>query len=63
MKFVPEELRKAAALYEERNRIYGDNYKTFGEAVQPLLAGIQLNTIDDFNRYGVLTQILGKITR
>jgi hypothetical protein len=63
VKFVPEELRKAADLYEQRNKIYGNNYVKFGEAVQPLLAGIQLNTIDDFNRYGVLTQILGKITR
>lgn len=64
MLFVPQELREKAALYEERNVIYGDNYKRFGPIMALLFPnGLTLNTPDDFNRYGVFVQVAAKLTR
>jgi len=60
---VPEMLRDAAKIYEERNKIYGDNYKRFGPALNGLLNGVALSTPDDFNRFGILVQIFSKISR
>lgn len=67
-KFVPEALRKAAAIYEERNKLYGDNYKNFGKLLAALFPdGISIASAQDpvaaGNRLGVLIQILSKITR
>jgi hypothetical protein len=62
-KFVPEALRAAAGIYEERNKLYGSNYKKFGHVVAPMLAGIHVESPDDFNRLGILIQMLSKITR
>lgn len=67
-KFVPEALRSAAAIYEERNKVYGDNYKRFGLVVAALFPdGISIASAEDpvkaGNRLGVLIQILSKITR
>lgn len=64
MSTVPEMLREAAKTYEERNKIYGDNYKHFGEVMQGIFPqGLTVSTVDDWNRLGVLVQIAGKITR
>lgn len=63
MKTVPDMLRDAAAIYEERNKLYGDNYKKFGHIVAPLLANVHLESASDFNRLGILIQMLSKITR
>lgn len=63
MKTVPEMLREGAALYEERNKLYGDNYKKFGPAFIPFLRGIRIETGDDLNRFAILIQVLAKITR
>ncbi len=61
---VPELLQAAAQIYEERNKLYGDNYKHFGNFMQLLFPkGLCLNTVDDFNRFGVFIQIVSKITR
>lgn len=61
---VPEELRKAAAIYEQRNTLYRDNYKKIGRvAVQLFPKGITLMTDEDFNRFGLLWSILIKVTR
>jgi len=60
---VPDMLRSAAKLYEDRNKIYGDNYKRFGPALNGLLNGVALSTSDDFNRFGILVQIFSKISR
>ena len=63
-KFVPQALRSAAAIYEQRNAIYGDNYKLFGLWVSVLFqSGIELRTSEDFNRFGVLVQVLSKLSR
>lgn len=62
--FVPEALRSAADIYEERNKTYGNNYKEFGHWVNELFpSGLSVSTAEDFNRLGVLIQMLSKISR
>jgi hypothetical protein len=57
-------LRKNADLYDQRNSLYGDNYKHFGFIMERLFPdGIKLSTPEDFNRFGVLVQIVSKMTR
>jgi len=64
MRTVPELLRAAAEIYEERNKLYGDNYKRFGKVMEVLFPnGLTLKTTDDFNRFGVFVQIVSKQTR
>lgn len=59
-----EIMEKAAETYRVRNKQYGDNYKTFGRVMVALLPeGLTLRTEDDFNRYGVIIQIVSKLTR
>lgn len=60
---VPALLREAAELYEQRNKLYGDNYKKFGHAFWPFLQNIQLKGPKDLNRLGILVQILAKVSR
>lgn len=67
-KFVPEQLRKAAEIYEQRNKLYGDNYKYFGEVVHSLFPeGISVRAGETkksyYNRIGVLIQIISKLAR
>lgn len=62
--FVTKQLRKAAEIYEERNALYGDNYKHFGEAVVGIFPrGVTLETVDDFNRFSIFMQMIAKATR
>jgi hypothetical protein len=64
MQTVPDLLRKAAGIYEERNKIYGNNYKRFGEIMQCIFPnGLELKNADDFNRIGIFVQIVSKVTR
>ena len=64
MKSVPELLRECAMTYEERNRVYGDNYKKFGHVMQAIFpVGIKLQSAEDHNRFGVFVQCLSKLTR
>lgn len=63
-KSVPDALRGLAALYEGRNALYGDNYKWFGNAMAGLFPdGLHLKTVEDWNRIGVLIQVVAKLTR
>ena len=62
--FVPRTLRGAAEIYEQRNKLYGDNYKRFGIVMAAMFPnGCMLKTADDWNRMGVLIQIMSKQTR
>jgi hypothetical protein len=64
MKTVPEMLRDCAQTYEERNAIYGNNYKLFGHIMQSLFPySVVLKTPEDHNRFGIFVQIVAKITR
>lgn len=57
-------LAKAAETYRERNKLYGNNYHRFGSLCLSLFPnGMTLRTVEDFNRFGVLVQILSKQTR
>ena len=61
---VPELLREAAKIYEERNKIYGDNYKRFGNVMDDVFGrSVQLRNFDDHNRFGILVQMVSKLTR
>lgn len=61
---VPDMLRQSAQTYEERNQLYGDNYKRFGPVMALLFPkGIELMSDDDHNRFGVFVQIVSKLTR
>lgn len=64
MKKVPQFLCDAANIYEERNKLYGDNYKRFGQVMMHLFpSGVSLRTIEDHNRFGVFVQMVSKLTR
>lgn len=64
IKSVPQALRDAAAIYEERNKLYGDNYKRHGQVMAAMFpTGVELHDLHDHNRFGVFTQIVAKLTR
>jgi hypothetical protein len=63
MSYVEDQLKAKAELYAERNKLYGDNYKTFGAIMRLLLGDVALSSDDDFRRFGVLVQVVSKITR
>jgi len=61
---VPEILESASLTYEQRNKIYGDNYKKFGVVMKVMFPnGLKTDNIEDFNRLGVFVQCLSKLTR
>jgi hypothetical protein len=64
VKTVPFMLREAAAVYEERNKLYGDNYKHFGKAMMAIFPnGLTVSTEKEWNKLGVLIQMASKLTR
>jgi hypothetical protein len=61
---VPEILRQCAATYEERNKLYGDNYKKFGHVMKAIFPkGVPIYTPEEFNRFGIFVQCVSKMTR
>jgi hypothetical protein len=63
-KSVPEMLRECADLYEQRNALYGDNYRRFGYFMARLFpAGVRVETPDDWNRIGIFVQVAAKLSR
>jgi hypothetical protein len=62
-KFVPKGLRAAAAIYEERNAMYGDNYKRYGSSILQMFGPVELRTADDYNRFAIFTHIMTRLTR
>jgi len=61
--YVPDQLRTKAELYAIRNTLYKDNYKRFGAAMVEMLGAIELKTPADYNRMGLLVQIVNKVSR
>lgn len=61
--FVPNELMKAAELYQQRNKQYGDSYKRFGPMMQALMKEVTLKTPNDFGRFALLNFIVSKLHR
>jgi hypothetical protein len=64
LKNVPEMLRESAQTYEDRNKLYGDNYKRFGSMMNALFPkGLTITTPESWNQIGILVQIVSKISR
>jgi hypothetical protein len=62
--WVAKRLREAGDLYNERHKVYGDNYKQFGSIMMALFPnGIELTTCADWNRLGILVQCISKASR
>lgn len=61
---VPEVLRSAAKTYEERNAVYGDNWRKVGAVMAAMYPdGMQLRNADDFDRWHLFELIVVKLTR
>ncbi len=67
---APDHLEEGAKTYRERNETYGDSYLKFGEVMIALFpygfnkeAIAKVLTISDWNRLGILTQIVSKLCR
>lgn len=59
-----EMLKDLAAIFAERNPIYGDNFIHFGKIMTGLFPdGLALKTEDDFIRIGMFVQIVSKVSR
>lgn len=64
MKTVPDILREGAAIYEQRNKLYGDSYKRFGNMMSALYPqGVLVKEVDDWNRLGLMMMAVSKISR
>jgi len=63
--FVSQELKLKAQLFSDRHKIYGDNYKRFGEILSLLLQGqfLDITNFKHMSRLGIFVQIVGKMTR
>lgn len=55
----------AARTYEERNKVYKDNFRTVGRLMKSLFpnGSPQLTNEDDFNRWHIFELIIVKLTR
>lgn len=61
---VPDMLRESAAIYEERNKTYGNSYKEFGTIMAAFFPyGVVLNNSEEMNRHAVLTLMMAKLQR
>lgn len=57
-------LYESAEIFEERGKVYGNNYTVAGEVLSSMFSsGLFLSTVSDFERFGILIQIVGKLTR
>lgn len=61
---IVESLHAKADLFEQRNKIYGDNFLNFGKVMKGIFPrGITLDTEVDFNRFCIFVQTVSKTTR
>jgi len=61
---VPDRLKDLGKLYAERNKLYGNNYKSFGNILSGMFPnGLCLHTAEEFNRFALFLQIIHKQTR
>jgi hypothetical protein len=64
IKTVPEMLAALARIYEERGKVYGDDYKNHGKVMVALFPnGLTLKSVDDFNRYSCFKELITKTSR
>ncbi len=61
---VPELLTDMANTYRERNKVYGDNWRTVGQVMLALFPnGVHLKTAKAFNTWHLFELIVVKLTR
>src|SRR5215207_6556511 len=61
---VSDRLINLADLYDERNKLYGNNYKLVGPRLKALFPkGLNLETESDFVRFALFIHIDNKISR
>lgn len=59
-----DRLKKLADLYEDRNKLYGNNYKKFGDMMTALFpGGLNINEKEDWNRIAIFVLICSKVSR
>lgn len=64
IKTVPERLAAAAELFRDRDATYGSNFRSFGPVVEAMFPnGLTLKTARDWNRFGILLQVITKLSR
>ena len=64
MSQVGDILKEAAALFDQRHAVYGDNYKKVGAVFAALFPdGVQCTTAHDWNRMHILMLMIVKVTR
>lgn len=57
-------LKQATETYDERHKVYGDNYKVVGLVMAALFPdGVNLQTADDHNRFHIFFLEVVKMTR
>lgn len=62
--FVPDQFNEKAALYKQRNALYGDTYKLQGELMNLLFqGGLDLDGVADHNRYAIFQTMISKMCR
>jgi len=65
-KRAPDFLESGAATFRQRNALYGDNYLSFGKVMSGLFPEglrIEAGDIEAYNRLGIFTQCVSKISR
>lgn len=61
---VVASLHAAADIFEERNKVYGDNFLHFGKTMAGIFPrGLKLETEEEFNRFCIFVQVVSKATR
>lgn len=64
IKSVPARLASLGKLFSERNAIYSNDYKHYGEVLMGMFPdGLQLNTPEEFGRMYLFIHMLSKINR
>jgi hypothetical protein len=64
VKTVPDRLAALADIYEDRNALYGDNYKRFGDIMVGLFPkGLTIDSAPGWNRIALLIHMVTKVTR
>jgi hypothetical protein len=59
-----ENIQRALETFRERSKTYGDNYITHGKIMQELFPnGVKLDTIKEYNRFGIVNMMVAKLTR
>ena len=57
-------MEEAFKTFKARNKDYGDNYLNHGRVMMALFPkGVNLKTIEDYNRFGIINMLVAKLTR